>query len=357
MSTEIVKIKASDYGLEETKAKEIESMFTPMMSKMSELENEYNNILKLDINPETCQMAKDLRLAYVKIRTGTSDIHKQLKAFYLAGGRFVDAFKNTQAFASGEKEESLKKIEKHFEILEAERKEKLKQEREKLISSYMEEVNTFSLGEMSEEVWQKFFAGAKLEFETRVAAEKKAEEDRIAKEKADAEAREKQRLENIRLQKEAKAREKEIAAEREKVRKENEEKERLAEIERKKNAAILKEQQDKADKERAELLAKAETERKEKERLEKEIADKKAIEEKRIRDAELQKQAEEKARKDAEKKSKLAPDKEKLLNFMQSINDLPRPEVKSIEAAEIASQVNALLVEVSNFIKERADKL
>jgi len=317
MSTEIVKIKASDYGLEETKAKEIESMFTPMMSKMSELENEYNNILKLDINPETCQMAKDLRLAYVKIRTGTSDIHKQLKAFYLAGGRFVDAFKNTQAFASGEKEESLKKIEKYYEIMEAEEKERLREKRTKLIAPYMEEVNTFSLGEMTEEVWQRFFAGAKLEFETRVAAEKKAEEDRIAKEKADAEAREKQRLENIRLQKEAKAREKEIAAEREKVRKENEEKERL----------------------------------------EKEIADKKAIEEKRIRDVELQKQAEEKARKDAEKKSKLAPDKEKLLNFMQSINDLPRPEVKSIEAAEIASQVNALLVKVSNFIKEHADKL
>jgi len=170
MSEELVKIKASDYGLEESKAKEIESMFTPMMSKMSELENEYNNILKLDINPETCQMAKDLRLAYVKIRTGTSDIHKQLKAFYLAGGRFVDAFKNTQAFASGEKEESLKKIEKYYEIKEAEEKQRLLEKRTKLISPYMEEVNTFSLGEMTEEVWVKFLAGTKLEYETRIAA-------------------------------------------------------------------------------------------------------------------------------------------------------------------------------------------
>ena len=42
---------------------------------------------------------------------------------------------------------------------------------------------------------------------------------------------------------------------------------------------------------------------------------------------------------------------------MQAINDLARPEVKSIEAAEIASTANTYLVKVANYIKENADKL
>ena len=42
---------------------------------------------------------------------------------------------------------------------------------------------------------------------------------------------------------------------------------------------------------------------------------------------------------------------------MQAINDLPRPEVKSIEAADIASKANTMLVQVTNFIKDNAGKL
>jgi len=65
----------------------------------------------------------------------------------------------------------------------------------------------------------------------------------------------------------------------------------------------------------------------------------------------------EKKRKADEKAARLAPDKTRLLNFCQAINDLPRPEVKSIEAADIASKANILLVKTVNFIKENAEKL
>jgi hypothetical protein len=82
----------------------------------------------------------------------------------------------------------------------------------------------------------------------------------------------------------------------------------------------------------------------------KEKEDKEKVEQKRKDD-------EEKARKAEEKKAKLAPDKVKLLNFMQAINDLPRPEVKSIEAANIAANANSLLVKVANYIKENTNKL
>jgi hypothetical protein len=351
-----LQIKNYDYGLEESKAKEIESMFLPMLSKMSELENEYNDILKNEINPETCQRAKHLRLSYVKIRTGTAAIHKTAKDFYLKGGRFVDGWKNAQEFASGEKEKTLKNIEDHFENQEKERLEKLRIERLELLKPYTE-IEPLALGHMQQEVFNNYLTGVKIAHEQKIAAEKKAEEDRIAAVKAENERIEKQRLENIRLQKEAKKRENEIAAERERVRKENEEKERLAEIERKKAADILKAQQEKADRERAELLAKAEKERKEKERLEKEIAAKQAAEIQAKKEVELKLQAEQKAKAAAEKAAKLAPDKNKLLAFGQSINDLPRPEIKSIEAAAVMAQINGLLVNLNNYIITEANKL
>lgn len=356
MTNEIVKINASDYGLDSVKAQEIESMFIPMLNKMKTLEVEYNNILKLEMGPETCQAAKELRLQYVKVRTGTADIHKQLKDFYLQGGRFIDGWKNAQLFASQEIEGTLKKIEDHFENQERERFEKLRIDRANILKAYTD-IEPLALGHMEQAVFDNYLAGVKLAYEAKIAAEKKAEEDRIAREKADAEAREKQRLENIRLRAEA------------------EERERLADIERKKQAAALAYQKAKAERERRELLekarleqervdkelaverAKTESERNERERLEKDIAIRKAAEEKAKRDTELKAQAEAREKIAAEKKAARAPDKIKLLNFMQLINDLPRPEVKSIEAADIASKSNIMLVQCANYIRDNANKL
>ena len=338
ITTEIVKIKASDYGLEESKAREIEALFTPMLVKMSELEDEYNDILKEKINPETCQKAKDLRLCYVKTRTGTAEIHKNLKAFYLNGGRFVDAWKNTQLFAASEKEKTLKAIEDHFENVERDRLERLRVERLALIKPYTE-IEPLALGHMEQAVFDNLLQGFKVAYETQKAAEKKAEDDRIARAKADAEERENQRLENIRLKEKA------------------EERERLAEIEHKKQAAILARQKSEAAKKQRELQAKADAEREERERLEAEIEARKQADEKAKRDAEAKIQAEKKAAAAAEKKAKLAPDKNKLLSFMQAINDLPRPDVKSIEAADVASKANIMLVQCANYIKDNANKL
>jgi len=343
MKNEIVKIKASDYGLEESKAAEIESMFLPMLAKMRELEKEFNHILKLPINPETCQMARDLRLSYVTIRTGTDRIHKLAKDFYLKGGRFVDGWKNAQAFASGEKEDVLKKIENHFEIIEAEKKAKLKEERIALVQQYVEDVNTFMLDEMTQPAFDVLLAGVKLQYFTRIKAEKQAEADKLAAIESERVRQENIRLDNIRLQKEAEEREKEITAEREKVKKDNEEKERLVEIERKKNAEILAAQQAKADKERAELLAKAESERKEKERAEKELADKIALTEKLKRDAELKLQAEQKDKADAEKKALKAPDKVKLTEVIRNLI-IPDIELKSDESRLIEKDIRSKFV-------------
>ncbi len=187
--TKIIKIDPADYGIEESKAKQIEAVFIPMFNKMKELEVEYKEILKLDITPETCKKAKELRGRYVKTRTGTAEIHKKAKAFYLAGGKFVDGWKNAQLFAAQGIEDELNNIEKHFENIEKERKEELRKIRvNRLIPYNVENVELLKLGEMTEEVWTNFYSGTKTSFDAKIKAEADAEKQRLKEEK---EAREK----------------------------------------------------------------------------------------------------------------------------------------------------------------------
>lgn len=365
MTTEIVKVNASDYGIEESRAKEVEAVFTPMLQKMVELEEEYNQVLKLELTNETCQKAGDLRRKYVKVRTGTAEIHKKAKAFYLNGGRFIDGWKNAQLFVSQEKEETLEKIEKHFENQERERKAKLREERAALIAPYVEDTSLLILAEMTEEAFNIMLAGAKSQYELKIAAEKKAEEDRIAAEKV-------VKLHNERkdsvlnlwnymapedasknfgsmddgswtvlyeglLQKKqvADKKRKEDEAERERLRKEAEKKEQELAAERKKAA----EEQAKRD---AEI--KAERER---------VA---ALEAEKRKQDEAKAEEERKA-KDAEKKAARAPDKTKLLNLALDLDNFPLPELKTAEAEVIKENIRQLISKTTAYIRTKANEL
>jgi len=357
METAIVKIETTkldevvkDSGLQIQEADEIKKSYLPFVVQLAEAQAQSDKINFQNPGELDETIARELRLTVVKIRTTAEKVKDERKRMYLLRGNLEQASYNLIAASCKVTEEVFFNVEKARELAEKKRQAALRVERAEKICMYVESTEIYPLGIMSEKEFNDLFLGLKTTYDARVEAEKKAEEERVAKEKKDAEEREMQRLENIRLKEEADKREREIEAERQRVKAEQEEKDRLAEIERKKQAQILADQKAKADKERAELLAKAEAERKEKDRLAAEIQAKK--------DAEMKaKEAESKRQKEAEKKAKLAPDKEKLLNFMQAINDLPRPEVKSIEAASIAANSNTLLVKVANYIRENANKL
>lgn len=176
---------------------------------------------------------------------------------------------------------------------EAEQKELRTQKRINEVSKYAE-INRIEFEEMSDESFDSFLSGLKSTYEAKIEAERKAEEERIAKEKADAEAREQQRLENERLKAEAEKREKEIEAER----KANEQK--LAEERAKAKAE--------ADRIEAENKAKLKAEQDAKAKLEAELQAKKDTE---IKAENERKQAELKAKAEAEKNAK-APIKKQL---------------------------------------------
>jgi hypothetical protein len=364
MKNELVKIEESQLetvvknsGLALIEGEEIKAAYLPFLSRLVEIQSQASKI-----NFETParideEIASRLRKDTVKIRTDAEKLKDEQKRVDLLRGKVKQDSYNLIASSCKLAEEVFYNVEKARELAEKKLKEQLRIERSEKLSPYTENVNTYLLGEMSETQFSELYTSLRASHEQRLEAAKKAEEDRLALIKAEKEEQERIRVENIRLQREAKEKEAELEKERERIRKENEEKERLAEIERQKNSAILKAQQEKADKERTELLAKAEKERKEKEHLEKEIADKKAAEEKAKKDAELKLQAEQKAKAAAEKAAKLQPDKTKLLDFMQKINDLIRPEVTSIEAANIAANANTLLCKVAAYILENANKL
>jgi hypothetical protein len=201
--SELVKLDYKEFGIEETKAKEIASQFQPMLDKMVELETEANEVFSLDINDkEASKKAKEVRLKYVKVRTGTAEIHKNQKAFYLSAGRYVDGFKNVQSFASQGIEDKLEAIEKHAENLEKERISKLQESRLVLVSEYTDDVVIMDLGNMEDEVFEGFLNLKKTQKSEREEAVRLAEEKRIEEEKAETERLRLKAIEDEKIRKE-----------------------------------------------------------------------------------------------------------------------------------------------------------
>lgn len=203
--------------LEPSAAAQIKATFDPMVKMLEEFEAAYNEITAKEICLETCKEAKRLRLDIGKIRIAADKEHKKLKADALLYGRAVDGVRNILKFAVSDKEEKLKDIELYFERQEEERIKKLQTERETELEQYNFDGSTLDLGKMADAVWTNFLNGTRLNYEAVKEAERKAEEERIAKEEAERAEQERIRAENEQLRKEVEAREAAAAEERRKA--------------------------------------------------------------------------------------------------------------------------------------------
>lgn len=133
---------------------------------------------------------------------------------------------------------------------EADQKEIATQKRIVEVSKYAD-INRIQFENMNDELFDIFLNGLKSNHEAKIEAERIAEEDRIAKEKADEAERERIRLENIQLKKEADEREELSRIERKKLA------DAQAELKAKQEAELkIEEERLKAEKE-TEKLAKA----------------------------------------------------------------------------------------------------
>jgi hypothetical protein len=271
---ELEKIKPEEFGLQESEVVIIEQAFMPKIVERDALKTVYEDLLIQEITPELCQKAKSLRLKLVKIRTGIAEIHKSQKAYFLAAGKFVDAWKNKEMLPVTEMEENLEAIEQHYARIEAEKIKALQEERASEMQKFEADFIPSNLGELTDQVWQNFILGTKVAYEQKKEGERlriEAEEKRIADEKVE---QERIRLENERLKNEALAREKELEKERAKA----------AEEKRKADKALAAEQ---------ELARKAaQKAAEEKAALERELAAKAAEEKRKADEAEANLQAE-----------------------------------------------------------------
>jgi hypothetical protein len=294
METTIIKIDPAEFGLENDKAVEVESAFAPVIVERDALLEVYQTILTSEMSEQLTEDAHQLRLKLVKVRTSTDKVHRVQKAFYLAGGRFVDAWKTRNNTVIEQMEERLSEIENYYINIEKECIEKLRIERMGLLSEVSDTPELFQVELMTEQAFNSLLEGQKLAKQARIAAEKKAEEDRLAEIEAERIENERIRKENERLQAESESKEKQI------------------ESERKSAAAKLKAEQDSAEAARLKAQAEAEAvlkvEREKAQKLADELAAKQAAELKAKQDAEL-----------SAKKAAAAPLKAKVTVWIDSL--------------------------------------
>lgn len=182
MSTEITRIEKldpKDFGLDEANVATIEQAFKPKILERDALVPLYEELTKKELTPELCSDFHALRMRCVKVRTGIAEVHKTQKAYFLAAGRFVDAWKNKETVPIEQMEEKLRDGEEYFERLEAKRIADLETERKEKLAPYSD-IFPEGLGRLSDESFNTYLTGAKVACEARMKAEeerRKAEEE------------------------------------------------------------------------------------------------------------------------------------------------------------------------------------
>jgi hypothetical protein len=192
-------VDPKEAGLDEKQVKTIESAFMPKIVERDALKEIYQRLITSEITPELAKEAGEVRKKLGKVRTGIADIHKVQKAYFLAGGRFVDAWKNKETTLVEQMEESLRKIETHYERLEAERLEKLKDQRIAQLSKVCSNPEIYNCHLLGDLAFNELYNGLKLAKEARKESERKAEAERLRiEQEKEAEAEKLRNIEKLR---------------------------------------------------------------------------------------------------------------------------------------------------------------
>lgn len=311
-------------GLAIDEGEKIKQSYLPFLNQLADIHEQASKI-NYD-NPTAIDelIARDLRLSTVKIRTGSGKLKDERKQIYLLRGNLEQASFNLIKASCELTEQTFLQVEKFQEIKENKRKADLKVIREAELLPFTDFCPTISdLGGLSDAEYANVLKFAKQMQAEKIEADKQAEIDRLAKIQAEADEKERVRLEILDLKNKAEQAEKDRKAielkalndlkEQTKALAEVNEK---AELQRIESERLLKIEQDKKDKLQAELDLKAETERKQTEQAK----------------ADNLKQLE------IERKNSMAPDKEKLIKWIESLT------IKGVETENLkqSSQLVAI---------------
>jgi len=292
---------------------EIQSKFDEFRQQASEWKEKAFAIKVTDESQtEIIEKASEARKLITKVRTSVEKRRKELKEDSLRRGQLIDSVAKAITAEIEPIESHLREQEGFAERMAKQRHQALQSERAALIQPYytMGDAKAINWADMVPEAFEMTLKGYKEAHANRIAEEKRQREEREAQAKAEAEERERVKAENERLKRDNDERDKKAAAE------------------------------------RLEAEAKLRQEREAREKLEREAREREAREE-----------ADRKAKAVAERKAKRAPDRVKLLTWIEQFESIPDPKVKDEEAQRIVARAQAAIGELLAKIKKVAEDL
>ncbi len=286
-------------GIETNEAITIRSNFDAFLAEIGGWkEKAYAiNITSPEQKSEIAEAKKALKIVS-RLRLDMEQRRKDLKNSALRRGQLIDGIAKYGQGLIAPIEDHLEKNAKFVENLEKEALAKKIADRKTALLQYVLDISGYNLEEMSDQTFNELLVLAKTNFENKKLEAEKLEKERKEKEEAT-------RIENER-----------IRLENEKLRIENE----------KKDA--------------------------ENKKLEDEIKEKKRLETERIERERNEKIEAEAARLKAEKDARMAPDKDKLFVFAETIKNIVGPQDLSVEAQAIVKETEKKLLIISQTIKD-----
>lgn len=198
----------TDSKLELTEAEEIKQSYLPYFEQMAVIKQEaskinFDNPTELDE-----QIARNLRLRTVKIRTGSMAVKEERKRIHMLKANVEQSAWNLIKTTCELDEELFLQIEKKREIAEKARLEARKADRINKLLPFNVDVQFIDLLNMPDDAFDKLLAQSELAFEQERAELLKAEQERIERERIAEEKRLEMIAENKRLREEAELKEK-----------------------------------------------------------------------------------------------------------------------------------------------------
>lgn len=369
MDNQITKI-VHENNLPQSKAELIVSSFNSFFIDAKQIIDQNKSItIQGEEDVQGMKQAREARLKLKDIRVQAEKVRKQLKEESRREGLAIDGVSNLLKMLIVPTEEYLEKQEKFAELQAEKRRVERINVRQGELSKYVEDVSIYNIADVTDEVFNRLLESCRKDFEARQEAKRKAEEQRLQQERKQKLyyerkdqlipywkfLKEEQRSSDFGeisqesfdiILAEVKEAQKKDAEERIRIARENEELKKKQELDRKQQEEERKKQEEiirKANKEKEEAEAQLRAEREQQKR--KEETEKKRLQE------EEQKKLEE------ERQKALAPDKVKLQQLTNNLQDVTMPAVSDRKARMIVTQVEDKIKGIIQFINLQVQEL
>lgn len=185
-------------NLPESEALALQSSFLPFFEQAEAMKEKALSINVTSVDQiDEIKRAREWRITLKNIRCDVEDVRKELKAESLRKGKAIDGMANVIKFLIVPLEKHLEDQEEFVERQRQKQIEEVKRKRIAEIAQYQVDGNAFqNLGEMPEEQYVLLLNGLKVQFENAVEAAKKAEQEKIEREKKRQEEEQRIRAEN-----------------------------------------------------------------------------------------------------------------------------------------------------------------